>query len=87
VARRCAIEGCQDEHCARGWCCKHYARVRRHGDPQAVRSPRYCVIPGCTGRHLARGWCVKHYERWRRYRDPLFIKKPWPKKTVADRAG
>ena len=30
---QCSIDGCADSLLARGWCGKHYARWRRHGDP------------------------------------------------------
>lgn len=31
--RTCSVNDCQDDHHARGFCCSHYARWRRHGDP------------------------------------------------------
>jgi hypothetical protein len=33
----CAVEGCDREVRARGWCNMHYARWYRHGDPLALR--------------------------------------------------
>ena len=36
--RFCSIVDCDSEHYARGWCEKHYARWRKHGDPH-VRLP------------------------------------------------
>lgn len=32
-AKLCAVEGCGNPHKAKGYCFKHYARVRRHGTP------------------------------------------------------
>lgn len=36
---RCSIEGCNNNHLARGWCTKHYSRWRTHGDPLKVLPP------------------------------------------------
>lgn len=30
---RCSISGCGNKHYGKGLCFKHYARLRRHGDP------------------------------------------------------
>ena len=35
----CTIDGCSDPHMALGYCWKHYARVRTHGDPERVDAP------------------------------------------------
>lgn len=32
----CAIDGCGNQHLARGWCRKHYDRWWKHGDPHTV---------------------------------------------------
>lgn len=32
----CAVESCTAQRRARGWCAVHYARWRRHGDPEVV---------------------------------------------------
>jgi len=31
--RTCSIDGCTNRVVARGWCSRHYAKWRRHGDP------------------------------------------------------
>jgi hypothetical protein len=33
----CSISGCNGEHYARGWCCKHYKRWHRSGDPNGIQ--------------------------------------------------
>jgi hypothetical protein len=60
-----------------GYCGKHYARLREHGDPAVTkRIARYaadamCTVDGCTRRVLARGWCSPHYQRWLHHGDPV----------------
>ncbi len=33
LRKECTIEGCSGVLLARGWCCKHYNRWAKHGDP------------------------------------------------------
>lgn len=37
---QCSIQGCEGEILARGFCCKHYNRFKKHGDPLATKLPR-----------------------------------------------
>lgn len=34
---KCAIEGCEKDVFAKGWCSKHYSANRKYGDPLAVK--------------------------------------------------
>lgn len=69
LSKSCQIGGCQSAHYARALCRKHYARQRRHGDPnklkqrQRSRAERRCVVVGCEAPHRARGLCQNHYRR------------------------
>lgn len=36
MAKRCTIDGCDSATYSRGWCCKHYTRWKKHGDPNTV---------------------------------------------------
>lgn len=36
----CSIAGCDRPTYSRGWCCTHYGRWSRHGDPKVVVRPR-----------------------------------------------
>ena len=39
----CSIEGCNKPRMARGWCCNHYERWRRNGDPTGGK-PAYGYV-------------------------------------------
>lgn len=48
---RCAIEGCRRASCKRGWCGMHYARWKRHGNPEITlrdRQPPTGEVPHGT---------------------------------------
>ncbi|WP_027933711.1 hypothetical protein [Amycolatopsis thermoflava] len=36
ATRICTVDACTDEHAAKGYCQKHYARWRRTGDPEGT---------------------------------------------------
>ena len=74
--KQCSIEWCETEVRARGFCHKHYARLRRHGDPLAGgRKPNFrgklreskCVLTDCQRDHYAKGLCQNHYDLDRRH--------------------
>jgi hypothetical protein len=47
--KTCAIKDCNKPAKTRGWCPKHYARWRRHSDPnQVAYQYRRCSKPGST---------------------------------------
>lgn len=78
------IDGCDNKHLAKGYCCKHYSRIRNNGDPNITLRPRdrTCSVPGCERKHDAKGFCNKHYcqqplqkERIRKYNSSDRCKK------------
>ena len=69
--KKCTVEGCSNKHEAKGYCNKHYLRLRKHGDPNYVREPAICGVDGCDNVALARGYCGSHYRRLRLYGAPL----------------
>lgn len=70
--RTCEVDGCSQEHCARGFCTKHYQRWQRYGDPLALKDlPDICTVEGCDRESDSRGWCRKHYSNWHRTGSPL----------------
>lgn len=75
----CAVEDCENNSVSKGYCPKHYARLKRHGDPLATKSrPRsspgtrsICEVDGCEIRVKGQGYCLKHYQRFKKTGDPL----------------
>lgn len=59
--RICSVEGCAGTVLARGWCEKHYRKLRVAACEKGVCSVDDCV----TGAHI-RGMCPLHYARWKR---------------------
>lgn len=77
----CSIDGCGNEHYAKGWCNLHWTRWRRNGDPlalpgRAVFIRQQCSIEGCTKLAKCRGWRAAHHEHWRRTGDPQTPHRP-----------
>lgn len=77
--RVCAVEGCEREYLAAGYCGLHYQRMKK-GLPLtpdrlvADRGGRaQCQVDGCESVSSAKGYCPVHYERWKRHGDPLTV--------------
>lgn len=74
----CIVDGCGNQHLARGYCPKHYYHARKNGfDGESplkrmpTRTPTYCSLPGCSEKNKGHGLCKKHYARWtQRGRNP-----------------
>lgn len=73
----CTVEGCDGRATAKGMCSKHYARWRRYGNTDTVRSRwdghekqyNVCSVEGC-GRLVHRAtMCGMHRQRLRRHGD------------------
>lgn len=68
----CAVIECPSDSFARGYCNKHYMRLRRTGttdenpEPHKRRNPVVCSVDDCDRRTVAFGLCDTHYRRKRR---------------------
>jgi hypothetical protein len=95
--RVCKVDNCDGKHKSRGFCGKHYARLRQHGDPNVVLSTGpekklsdFCGIDGCGKRTLSRNLCAMHYDRWLNGRElnlPPRPKRPKGHCMVRDSEG
>lgn len=76
--KTCSIDGCQDEYLAKGYCKKHYTRVRNHKNPHTVLIYKYhdkeCLVPDCSNKFFSLGYCRKHHSRFKKYGDPNTVK-------------
>lgn len=76
----CSVEGCEKRAHCRGWCKKHYSRVKRHGDPLVAKTKRYvdknCSVEGCSGQIRGNGLCNAHLRRLQKYGTPEGNGKP-----------
>ncbi len=68
----CAIEGCTKPAWQKAWCCFHYSRYRKHGDPLAgpekqksYQNREICNWSGCERLAKSRGFCPSHYAQAR----------------------
>lgn len=63
--QQCAVEGCDRERRARGWCHKHYVRWWKYGDPAAPRknARQPCAVTGCGQTRYGHGLCSWHYHK------------------------
>lgn len=76
----CSIPGCGKRHVARGYCNRHYLRLRRNGDPLTAptrqgRERQRCSVVECGRISFGYGLCNKHYRRWKTHGDPLACKE------------
>jgi hypothetical protein len=65
--RACTVEGCDRQHAAKGFCQKHYKRMRYQNPDLEVRPMGRvgCEVEGCEGKHYSLGLCKNHYQmRW-----------------------
>lgn len=65
----CVIDGCDNQHIARGYCPKHYYHARKAGlgprpEKLPTRFPTYCTQDGCDAPNKGHGLCEFHYVRW-----------------------
>ena len=88
IKKLCSIDGCDNKHSSKGYCNKHYLRLKQHGDPNYRKTPEraeICSVVGCNSKHFAKSYCSKHYARYRRYGDPSVVKHKRTEKGKVNR--
>ena len=61
--KECSIDDCNNPHCARGFCKKHYARFMKHESPfvdlrkkEIRNSDIKCIVENCNNFQCCRGY-------------------------------
>lgn len=72
---KCSVDDCTNEAVKKKVCLcgKHYARLRRHGDPtKLLIFPReaFCLVEGCNRTVSGKGFCELHRQRAKKYGNP-----------------
>ena len=65
----CVVDGCEDQIHAKGYCTKHYRRLRTYGRTDRIRERnigRTCEFDGCLEPAVKRGYCDVHRKFLRR---------------------
>lgn len=76
-AKICSVDGCGNPQHARGFCGKHYLRLKKHGDPNGgvhrtgADCSGQCSVAGCGKPGNLGGMCQPHWRGFRKYGDPL----------------
>jgi hypothetical protein len=79
------IEGCDARASIRGFCKKHYLKLRYAGALPVKHRRKNCTI--CTELHYAKGFCEGHYAQYRTHQDPLKRKRGLKGKGTLDSDG
>lgn len=65
----CLVAGCTGIDYRRGYCTRHYERLKRYGDPLIEKRqrnndpPEHCTVDGCQAPHHGKGLCRRHYSQ------------------------
>lgn len=71
--KTCSASNCNDLAVCKGYCGKHYMRVKRNGHTEKVKIATVapCSVSNCSNMAHSKGYCHSHYQRAKRYGDPL----------------
>ena len=86
----CSVDGCDDGVETRGFCNRHYTRLRFHGSTDIVKriatyGSQPCSVSDCGLRARSRGYCAKHHRRWMKHGDPLVVGRSGRPTVTAER--
>lgn len=78
MKKQCAVEGCETPARSKGYCPKHWARLKRTGTTELA--PRASVVPVCSVEDCGKPsvsrrfpWCQTHYYRVKRHGSPDIV--------------
>lgn len=85
----CKINDCYKPKKTKGYCSKHYERLRKHGSPYFTltdtENKKGCKVQGCDQKHKSLGLCKRHYQIQNRGRNPhTFVLNKTPTKFIED---
>ena len=72
MARVCKVTNCNNLHKSKGYCQKHYMRLKRHGHVNETRPYMKfdkCKNDNCNRPHRVNGYCNMHAMRFKRHGD------------------
>ncbi len=77
--KKCNVNGCGGKYFCKGYCKKHYERLRVYGRLEKEIQQDTCQVENCNEPYFAKGYCRTHYYRMRNRGatdiHPKFIKK------------
>ena len=83
--RVCEVDGCDRKQAAKGFCAKHYQRLKRTGTTGGREKPiLICRVEGCGRPHVARGFCDPHYNQIRSGKSLSAINHHWHSLSAID---
>ena len=73
----CSVADCDGARWCKGYCMKHYYRVKRHGHSDLSHEARFqpCAVSDCRRLQTAKGLCNTHYNKLSRFGtlDPIHL--------------
>lgn len=70
------MSSCKNKYYAKGYCQKHYDKLRRKGNPnfeRDLKNKKPCAAGDCIKKVFANSLCPMHNRRLQRHGDPNFI--------------
>lgn len=64
--QRCLVNDCNLPYRCKGYCGRHYDKLRNNGDPEYAKPkfiPKKCSMWDCTDNATRRGYCHNHYNK------------------------
>jgi len=67
----CSLDECTNKYHGKGYCQRHYDKLRDHNDPYYDNShDEFCNINDCNNKYHAKGLCMDHYNKQKYNENP-----------------